>query len=191
MADLRPVTCCFSGYRIEKMPFRNEDCPAARELFAALDAAVAEAAADGCTRFLSGMSTGFDLWAAEAVLRARAALPVQLLCAVPFDGQADRFPLEWKRRFNRCLLAADKVYALSRSYHAGCFAARNRFMVDASSRLICYYDGRSGGTAQTAYGRAERTENCKSRGWTAVAVKKGLTGRAVLLFWVSACRMEN
>ena len=44
MADLRPVTCCFSGYRIEKMPFRNEDCPAARELFAALDAAVAEAA---------------------------------------------------------------------------------------------------------------------------------------------------
>lgn len=120
MADLRPVTCCFSGYRIEKMPFRNEDCPAARELFAALDAAVAEAAADGCTRFLSGMSTGFDLWAAEAVLRARAALPVQLLCAVPFDGQADRFPLEWKRRFNRCLLAADKVYALSRSYHAGC-----------------------------------------------------------------------
>ena len=81
MADLRPVTCCFSGYRIEKMPFRNEDCPAARELFAALDAAVAEAAADGCTRFLSGMSTGFDLWAAEAVLRARAALPVQLLCA--------------------------------------------------------------------------------------------------------------
>ena len=89
MADLRPVTCCFSGYRIEKMPFRNEDYPAARELFAALDAAVAEAAADGCTRFLSGMSTGFDLWAAEAVLRARAALPVQLLCAVPFDGQAD------------------------------------------------------------------------------------------------------
>ena len=135
MADLRPVTCCFSGYRIEKMPFRNEDCPAARELFAALDAAVAEAAADGCTRFLSGMSTG----------------PVQLLCAVPFDGQADRFPLEWKRQFNRCLLAADKVYALSRSYHAGCFAARNRFMVDASSRLICYYDGRSGGTAQTVH----------------------------------------
>lgn len=71
MADLRPVTCCFSGYRIEKMPFRNEDCPAARELFAALDAAVAEAAADGCTRFLSGMSTGFDLW------------PPKLFCAPP------------------------------------------------------------------------------------------------------------
>lgn len=145
MADLRPVTCCFSGYRIEKMPFRNEDCPAARELFAALDAAVAEAAADGCTRFLSGMSTGFDLWAAEAVLRARAALPVQLLCAVPFDGQADRFPLEWKRRFNRCLLAADKVYALSRSYHAGCFArcATGLWWMHRQGSSVTMMDGRA------------------------------------------------
>ena len=151
MADLRPVTCCFSGYRIEKMPFRNEDCPAARELFAALDAAVAEAAADGCTRFLSGMSTGFDLWAAEAVLRARAALPVQLLCAVPFDGQADRFPLEWKRRFNRCLLAADKVYALSR---------------ELSRRVLCraqpVYGGvhRQGSSVTMMDGRAVRRRPC-------------------------------
>lgn len=119
------------------------------------------------------MSTGFDLWAAEAVLRARAALPVQLLCVVPFDGQADRFPLEWKRRFNRCLLAADKVYALSRSYHAGCFAARNRFMVDASSRLICYYDGRSGGTAQTVrLARQNGLTDRKSRGRAAFAAVK-------------------
>ena len=80
MADLRPVTCCFSGYRIEKMPFRNEDCPAALELFTALDAAIAEAAADGCTRFLSGMSTGFDLWAAEAVLRGRS----RCSCCAPY-----------------------------------------------------------------------------------------------------------
>lgn len=88
MADLRPVTCCFSGYRIEKMPFRNEDCPAALELFAALDAAVAEAAADGCTRFLSGMSTGFDLWAAEAVLRARRTPgAASVRCAVRRTGR--------------------------------------------------------------------------------------------------------
>lgn len=144
MADLRPVTCCFSGYRIEKMPFRNEGCPAALELFTALDAAVAEAAADGCTRFLSGMSTGFDLWAAEAVLRARAALPVQLLCAVPFDGQADRFPLEWKRRFNRCLLAADKVYALSRSYHAGALPrATGLWWMRRQGSSVTMMDGRA------------------------------------------------
>ena len=112
MADLRPVTCCFSGYRIEKMPFRNEDCPAARELFAALDAAVAEAAADGCTRFLSGMSTGFDLWAAEAVLRrsvsARVETPVQ--------------PLPARRRQGVCALAelSRRVLCRAQPVYGGC-----------------------------------------------------------------------
>lgn len=72
-----------------------------------------------------------------------------VLCAVPFDRQADSYPTAWKRRFNACLLAADRVYALSRTYYAGCYAARNQFMVDASSLLICYFDGRPGGTAQT------------------------------------------
>ena len=148
MQDHRSETCCFSGYRIEKMPFRADDLSAVRMLETALDRAVCDAAARGYTRFLSGMSTGFDLWAAEAVLRARVQLPVQLLCAVPFDQQADRYPPDWKRRFNRCLLAADRVYALARQYYAGCYAARNRFMVAASSLLICYFDGRSGGTPQ-------------------------------------------
>ncbi|MDO5141777.1 MAG: SLOG family protein [Eubacteriales bacterium] len=149
MPDLRPATCCFSGYRVEKMPFRADDARAVDALCAALGRAVEQAVAAGYTRFLSGMSTGFDLWAAEAVLRVREQLPVQLLCAIPFDRQAERYPPAWKQRFNSCLLAADRVYALSRQYHVGCYAARNRFMVEASSRLICYFDGRPGGTAQT------------------------------------------
>ena len=149
MHDLRSKTCCFSGYRIEKMPFSANDTAAADALCATLDRAVERAALQGYTRFLSGMSTGFDLWAAQAVLRARAHFPVELLCAVPFDRQADQYPAIWKRSFNQCLLAADRVYALSRQYYPGCYAARNRFMVDASSLLICYFSGQPGGTAQT------------------------------------------
>lgn len=144
----RAATCCFSGYRAEKMPFPADD-PRADALMVALDQAIANAAAQGYTAFLSGMSTGFDLWAAEAVLHAREQLPVQLLCAVPFDQQADHYPPDWKRRFNHCLLAADQVFALSRRYYNGCYAARNRFMVESSSLLICYFDGKPGGTAQT------------------------------------------
>lgn len=144
----RAATCCFSGYRAEKMPFPAGD-PRADALMDALDQAIANAAAQGYTAFLSGMSTGFDLWAAEAVLHAREQLPVQLLCAVPFDQQADHYPPDWKRRFNHCLLAADQVFALSRQYYNGCYAARNRLMVESSSLLICYFDGKPGGTAQT------------------------------------------
>ena len=116
-----------------------------------LDARIGALCREGVTEFLSGGALGFDLLAAEAVLRAREQLPVQLLCAVPFDQQADHYTPDWKRRFNHCLLAADQVFALSRRYYNGCYAARNRFMVDASSLLICYFDGQSGGTAQTVH----------------------------------------
>ncbi len=151
MDDLRRATCCFSGYRIEKMPFPANDKSARNTLRAAIADAVQQAAAQGYTRFFSGMSTGFDLWAADAVLELRQSLPIQLLCAVPFDRQADRYPAEWKRLFNRCLLEANRVFSLSRRYYAGCYAARNQFMVDSASLLICYFDGQSGGTAQTVH----------------------------------------
>lgn len=151
MQQSRGKTCCFSGYRIEKMPFDMSDSAAVSALCALLTHTIEYAAAQGYTRFISGMSTGFDLWAAEAVLQLRAQFPIQLLCAVPFDDQAAHFPLYWQRLFNRCLLSADKVYALSHHYYTGCFAARNRFMIDASSLLICYHDGKPGGTAQTIH----------------------------------------
>ena len=95
------------------------------------------------------MSTGFDLWAAEAVLRARAALSA---AAVPYRS-TDR-PIGFRSvetPVQPKVCSPQIKCTRSRNYHAGCFAARNRFMVDASSRLICYYDGRSGGTAQTVH----------------------------------------
>lgn len=148
MQDFRPVTCCFSGYRIEKMPF-VENSPEFEALEKRLSDAVVRAHTRGCTRFFTGMSTGFDLWAAKAVLCARQTLPLRLCCAIPYDDQARAFPPEWKKAYNEALVYADEVYTLSRAYHAGCFAARNRFMVEAASLLICYFDGRPGGTAQT------------------------------------------
>ena len=34
-------------------------------------------------------------------------------------------------------------------FTAGCYHERNRYMVDNSSKLICYYDGSGGGTGYT------------------------------------------
>ena len=93
MDSLRGETCCFSGYRIEKMPFRTDDSPAASALREALDRAIRHAAGQGYTRFLSGMSTGFDLWAAEAVLRTRAQLPVQPVQSLPARGGRGILPV--------------------------------------------------------------------------------------------------
>lgn len=81
MQDPRSHTCCFSGYRPEKMPFRTNDPDAVQALEAALDRAVEHAVSQGYHTFLSGMAAGFDIWAAEAVIRARIMTSV---CCAPF-----------------------------------------------------------------------------------------------------------
>ena len=118
---------------------------------AALDRAVEHAVSQGYHTFLSGMAAGFDIWAAEAVIRARAHHDIRLLCAVPHDHQSDRFAPSWKKRYNVCLVNSDAVRVFASNYFSGCFSVRNRFMVDSSSLLICYFDGQAGGTAQTVH----------------------------------------
>lgn len=149
MAINKLNTCCFSGYRAEKMPFSENDRLQKKELDSLLHTAISECISSGYQQFITGMSTGFDLWAASAVLQLKKTHEISLIAAIPFEQQAKYFCSYWKNMFNEILIASDKVFLLSDSYHTGCYAERNRFMVDASSKLICYYTGRPGGTAQT------------------------------------------
>ena len=76
MQDPRSHTCCFSGYRPGKMPFNVYDPAAVRALEILLDRAIDRAVAEGYDSFWSGMALGFDIWAAEAVIRRKInALP--------------------------------------------------------------------------------------------------------------------
>ena len=144
------AACCFSGYRPEK--FHNSGISPEEgydRMYTLLERAIHDAADAGCTCFLTGMSRGFDLWAAEAVLRARQKRPLKLFCCLPYERQSADWEPVWRALHTRVLLAADHTYCLSPSYYPGCYHERNRFMVDAASRLICWYDGAPGGTAYT------------------------------------------
>lgn len=146
----RSIACCFSGYRPEKYS-RNplRDVGFLADVRTRLEQSVAQAAQAGYTLFLTGMGRGFDLWAAEAVLAQRQAKGLKLICALPFEKQADNWNPHWRNLHTRVLLAADQVFTLSEEYTPSCFHERNRFLVDGASRLICWWDGASGGTRYT------------------------------------------
>lgn len=146
----RHATCCFSGYRPEKMPPTLPDHPSIpAPLYDPLCDAIRAAHQQGCTHFLSGMSRGFDLWAAQAVLLLRRELPLHLVCILPCGGQSMGWETPWRAVHDTVCTQADAVYKLAPQYYAGCFHARNRFLADVSARLICYFDGHSGGTKYT------------------------------------------
>ncbi len=144
------ITCCFSGHQPEKMPGHTMAGPAVPPtLNAALSHAICAAVQDGYHLFVTGMSRGFDLWAAQTVLKLRRQLPIRLVCAIPFPAMPQAWSNGWRTCYREVLRRADAAYTLSSRYTPDCYYVRNRFMVDHASRLICWFDGTPGGTAFT------------------------------------------
>lgn len=74
---------------------------------------------------------------------------LRLVAVIPFRGQESRFSTADRERFRRVLDAADRSVTLSPSYHAGCYAVRNNYLVDHAALLVAWYDGSPGGTHYT------------------------------------------
>lgn len=148
----RETTCCFSGHRPSRLPWGDrENDPRCLALKDKLDQALAEAYEAGYRHFLCGMAQGADLYFCEAVLALRQVHPdVTVEAAVPFQGQADRWPETDRQRRAILLDQCNFETVVQHHYSPGCMSRRNRYMVDRSSLLIAVYDGDSpGGTMNT------------------------------------------
>ncbi len=140
--------CCFTGHRARYLP----QAPACKEaLVATLGLCVAEAIRLGVARFLTGGADGFDMIAAEAVLRSRTYAPgITLSLALPSKTQADGWPAPLRMRYARILeLASDIHYASDNDNSVFSMHARNRYLVDHSDCCIAYLRRASGGTLFT------------------------------------------
>lgn len=114
----RLARCCFSGHRPEKLQWREA---AVREM---LHSAICAAISDGLTTFISGMSRGADLWAAQAVLSLRKENPdLKLICAVPYRGFAAHWPTPWQQLYQQILaqgIMSKPVFRLLTAVHFQC-----------------------------------------------------------------------
>ena len=149
--EARRMTCCFTGHRPEKLPWReNESDPACVCLKRQIAQRLEEFYARGYRHFLSGMARGTDLYFAEAVLALRERRPgVVLEAAVPCPTQTRGWPERERARHEGILDRCDLVSVVQQHYDRGCMLRRNRYMVVRSSLLLAAYDGRAGGTRYT------------------------------------------
>lgn len=132
---------CFSGHRYYAAAPDDE---------ARLAAAVQAAFDDGYRTFVSGMAPGFDLAAAEAVVRLRVrGAEIGLVAAIPFAGQSSGYSAIDRDRYDALLSAADRTVMLAERYSHGCYWRRDDWMVERSGRIICWYDGSNSGTRYT------------------------------------------
>lgn len=150
---LKPKTACFSGYRPEKFPYPlDSDNQKYMALCRRISRAVELAVDHGYGTFLCGMARGFDLVAGEQVLELKEKRigfdRVKLIAVLPY--QHHNFSgCVWGDIHQRILSRAHETVTLSPNYYSRAFHDRNKYMVERSGRIICYYDGQSGGTAHT------------------------------------------
>ncbi len=151
MKSKENISCCFTGYRPAKFPFAlSYGKKEYTDFENSLIKEVFSAYGFGCRRFYSGMAMGFDIIAAETVLELKRIKPdVSLCCAIPFRGQNNSYSADWNERYNKILELADEIIYVCDGYSRGCYAKRNKYMVDNSDVVITWFDGRPGGTANT------------------------------------------
>ena len=137
----REHTVCFTGHRA----INRQDAALAR-----LDELLELLYAQGFRDFLCGGALGFDLFAAEHVVRLRDRHPdVRLIFCLPCADQSSK----WKRadcsRYERLLYLSDETRVLSPRYYDGCMQSRNAYMVDRSYLCVAYMARLHGGTMST------------------------------------------
>lgn len=135
---------CFTGHRPEKLT-RSE-----RDIRKDLEMQIHQAINDGLNVFITGMSRGVDIWAAQIVLKLRdEGLGVLLMCACPYAGFGTKWSFYWRRQYQEILASADFVKYVCDGYSRSCFQIRNEWMVNHAARVIAVFNGAKSGTKNT------------------------------------------
>ena len=147
----RTKTCCFTGHRENKLPWRSDESdPRCLAVKKELAQAVEKAYLSGMRHFICGMAGGCDLYFAETVLALREKLQgVTLEAAIPWPGQAEHWNDAQRERYERIRQQCDEETVVCESYTPDCMMRRNQYMVDHSSLVIAVYSGAPGGTRNT------------------------------------------
>lgn len=141
---MEKVTCCFTGHR--DVP--EDQLERVKTQLAETVSALIE---EGYTAFVAGGAIGFDTLAENAVLEARKSHPeITLHLALPCHNQDKKWNAEQKAEYKRIVDEANSYDYACETYTKWCMAKRNKAMVNMSSVVIAYYNGKGiGGTAMT------------------------------------------
>lgn len=141
----RAITAGFTGHR--------EISEAATSVDARITDVIGALIGQGYQFFCAGGARGFDMLAAQSVLRQRETYPhVRLILILPFPNQYRResgWTEEDIAEYQLLKVAADQVIYLQESHTRGCYHKRNRRLVDTSSVCVAYQRSQKGGTAYT------------------------------------------
>lgn len=112
---------------------------------------------NGYVCFCAGGALGFDMLAAQTVIKLKMMYPyIKLILILPCKNQAEYWKKEDKVIYEDIKAKSYKVIYTSKVYYRGCMHKRNRYLVDNSICCICYLTRETGGTAYTVHYAKEK-----------------------------------
>lgn len=148
------MVVCFTGHRPEKISgWAHSPEVVEQTIRRAVAEEIVRQSEQGAEEFISGMAPGFDLWAADEVVRLRSegviSPATKLTLAIPYPHFERSFDSQHHPLYNHLVECADEVLFVSPHYHKGCYAMRNDLLAERADTLVAYYEGTEGGTRYT------------------------------------------
>ena len=133
-------SCAFTGHRTLGEDFSLKK----------LEKEIKKLIEEGVDTFYNGMAIGFDICAAQTLIRLKRKYKhIKWIACVPFYGQECKFSQSDKEIYAKVLKKADEIVILSDHYFRGCMQIRNNYMADRADVLIAYCKKEKGGAAYT------------------------------------------
>jgi uncharacterized phage-like protein YoqJ len=139
----------------------NPDTSEMQKLTAALRGELVAAINRGKTIMIHGCMAGWDLVCALQVIELKKLYPrIQLISVAPYKSEffsrEKCWTPDWISRAREVFAQHDIGVKVAEQYRSGIYYERNKSLVNHSSELICYWDGKSGGTKFTVQYARER-----------------------------------
>ncbi len=134
---------CICGQKSERLLKTKADMNALRQK---ISIEIEKSIDEGINTFYFGANYGFDLLCAEIIINRRkiikidAPLIIKLVAVVPCEEQANDWSECSRELYYNTLAKCDDVIILSNKCSKESSIKSDRYMVDASSKMICYYD---------------------------------------------------
>jgi uncharacterized phage-like protein YoqJ/O-acetyl-ADP-ribose deacetylase (regulator of RNase III) len=135
-----------TGHRPHKLWGYDLDDPKYQNVAKALEGLANQLGARG---IITGMALGFDQLCADVAIRNR---DIRSIAAIPFEGQAQRWPMESQMAYRQQLRQMDeRVVVSDGDYSPEKMYVRNQWIVDHADVMVALWDGTSGGTGHCVH----------------------------------------
>ncbi|MEE0945811.1 MAG: SLOG family protein [Acutalibacteraceae bacterium] len=130
-------TCCFIINDFCAIDYLNKSSAAKEKISEKLKEEICRLKEIGVTSFITGCEAGIDLDFAQEVLKDKN---LSLFCVCAYEEQSSSYGEKEREKYYNVINQCNDCFLVSKQRDFGCKNKRDKFMIDRSDYILCYWD---------------------------------------------------